>query len=147
MDKQPQRFPTLDGWRGLSVIGVILFHGQFFSNHVLKAMSMRGISGVVVFFAVSGFLICHLLLKEHDHTGSIDLPRFYLRRCFRIMPAYYVALLGVAVVAALGGIRLNGSELPSCLLFYRSYMPLGLDEAGGYYTAHYWSLPSKRTFI
>jgi peptidoglycan/LPS O-acetylase OafA/YrhL len=146
MHKQKQHLPTLDGWRGLSVIGVILFHGHFFSNHVLKALSFQGGCGVAVFFAISGFLICHLLLEEHERAGTINLARFYLRRCFRIMPAYYIALLGLALVAASRAIQLNGSELPSSLLFYRSYMPLGSDEAGGWYTAHFWSLTVEAHF-
>ena len=146
MDKQTRHLPTLDGWRGLAVIGVMLLHGRFFTNSLLQRVSTHGGSGVAVFFAISGFLICHLLLEEHDQTGSIDLARFYLRRCVRIMPAYYVALVGVTLIAALGAIRLDNPQLMSCLLFYRNYMPLGMDEASGYYTAHFWSLSVEAHF-
>jgi peptidoglycan/LPS O-acetylase OafA/YrhL len=146
MDKQTRHLPTLDGWRGLAVLGVILLHGRFFTTHWLQRVSIHGGSGVAVFFAISGFLICHLLLEEHDRAGSIDCARFYLRRCLRIMPAYYVALLGIGLISILGAIQLNGYEIPSCLLFYRSYMPMGMEESSGYYTAHYWSLAVEAHF-
>jgi peptidoglycan/LPS O-acetylase OafA/YrhL len=146
MDAHTQHLPTLDGWRGLAVIGVILLHGRFFTNHWLQRLSIHGGSGVAVFFAISGFLICHLLLEEHGRTGSINLAHFYLRRCFRIMPAYYVALVGITLIAAVGAIRLDGSQWVSCLLFYRNYMPLGMDEAAGYYIAHFWSLSVEAHF-
>ncbi len=62
------------------------------------------------------------------------------------MPAYYVALVGVVLIAALGATRLDRPQLMSCLLFYRNYMPLGMDEASGYYTAHFWSLSVEAHF-
>jgi peptidoglycan/LPS O-acetylase OafA/YrhL len=141
--------PTLDGWRALSVIGVILYHGRsrfFTSGSLLSKLSSRGNIGVDVFFAISGFLICGLLLQEHERYGGISLRRFYIRRCCRILPPYYLALAGICAVAALGVIHLNYSNLPSCLLFYRDYRPLGTDEQGGFYTAHFWSLAVEEHF-
>lgn len=67
MHRQKRSIPTLDGWRGLAVIGVILYHGRsgFFGNDsILTRVSSHGGLGVDVFFAVSGFLICELLLQE-----------------------------------------------------------------------------------
>jgi len=32
------------------------------------------------------------------------------------------------------------------LLFYRNYRPLGIDEHGGFYTAHYWTLALEEHF-
>ena len=106
---------------------------------VMKVASVGEI-GVDVFFAISGFLICGLLMEEFARTGGISLRRFYVRRCFRILPPYYAALAGVGVLSILGAIELNRSDLLSCLLFYRNYLPLGMDEHGGFYTAHFWSL-------
>jgi peptidoglycan/LPS O-acetylase OafA/YrhL len=146
MDTRTRHLPTLDGWRALAVIGVILLHGRFFTCHWLQRVSVHGGSGVALFFAISGFLISHLLLEEHDRAGSIDLVRFYMKRCFLILPAYFVALLCVGLISNLGAIRLNGYEIPSCLLFLRSYKPLGMEESSGYYTAHYWSLAVEAHF-
>jgi peptidoglycan/LPS O-acetylase OafA/YrhL len=146
----PKRYiPTLDGWRALSVIGVILYHGRvgfFGSDSLFTRVASHGNLGVDVFFAISGFLICGLLLQEFALTGDISLRRFYIRRCFRILPPYYVALAGICAASVFAAIHLNQSDLRSCLLFYRNYRPLGVDEAGGFYTAHFWSLAVEEHF-
>jgi peptidoglycan/LPS O-acetylase OafA/YrhL len=142
-------FPTLDGWRALAVIGVIIFHGRlgFFTEYGVGArIALRGCLGVPVFFAISGFLITSLLLEELARTGNISLRRFYIRRCFRILPAYYAALAGICAAGLFAGLAVNYGNLPSCLLFYRNYMPLGIDLAGGFYTAHFWSLAVEEHF-
>ena len=149
MSRQNRYLPTLDGWRAVAVIGVILFHGRsgfFAEDSLLYRVCAHGILGVDVFFAISGFLICGLLLKEYEDEGDISLRRFYLRRCFRILPPYYVALAIFCVVSLLGMITLNNADLPSCLLFYRNYLPLGTDERGGFYTAHFWTLAMEEHF-
>jgi peptidoglycan/LPS O-acetylase OafA/YrhL len=146
---QNRYLPTLDGWRAVAVLGVILFHGRhgfFQEDSFLYRVCAHGILGVDVFFAISGFLICGLLLKEYEAEGDINLRRFYLRRCFRILPPYYVALAIFCVVSLLGIIVLNNADLPSCFLFYRNYLPLGVDERGGFYTAHFWTLAMEEHF-
>jgi peptidoglycan/LPS O-acetylase OafA/YrhL len=149
MNRQTKYLPTLDGWRALSVIGVILYHGasRFFAGQPrIMALAAHGNIGVDIFFAISGFLICGLLLEEFARTGAISLRGFYLRRCFRILPPYYAALVGLCAVSLFTGLHLKYSYLPSCLLFYRNYMPLGPDEHGGFYTAHFWSLAVEEHF-
>lgn len=141
--------PTLDGWRGLSVMAVILYHGRsgfFPDDSLMRRLSAHGYLGVDVFFAISGFLICTSLLKEYRRKGDISLRAFYLRRCFRILPAYYLALTGICTLGALKLIPVNFADLPSCLLFYRNYRPLGMDFQGGFYTAHFWSLALEEHF-
>ncbi len=49
--------------------------------------------GVVLFFALSGFLITLLLLKEKEKHHSFSLKKFYLRRIFRVWPLYYLVLI------------------------------------------------------
>jgi peptidoglycan/LPS O-acetylase OafA/YrhL len=147
--RQNRIIPTLDGWRGFAVIGVILFHGRsgfFRDNSEAMKLSAHGYLGVNLFFAISGFLICGLLLKEYESDGGINLRRFYLRRCFRILPPYYAMLAVLCVLSILGAIRLNYSDLPACLLFYRNYTPLGIDFQGGFYTAHFWTLAIEEHF-
>lgn len=77
-------FPALDGLRMIAVALVIL-------NHV-GYEDVPADLGVSVFFVLSGFLITWLLLKERARTGAISLKTFYLRRLFRLLPAYYVFL-------------------------------------------------------
>ena len=131
------------------MIGVILYHGRFGffnKNSWLTRLASHGGLGVDVFFAISGFLICGLLLHEYERYGGISLRRFYIRRCFRILPPYYAALAGICAVAAFAAIPVNYSDLPSCLLFYRNYKPLGPGAEGGFYTSHFWSLAVEEHF-
>jgi peptidoglycan/LPS O-acetylase OafA/YrhL len=55
--------------------------------------------GVTVFFFLSGYLITTLLRLEWLQTGLISVPSFYIRRAFRILPPFYVAVI-LAVVTA-----------------------------------------------
>ena len=149
MHHEKTYFPTLDGWRALSVIAVILYHGRsgfFRSCSLLTRLSSHGELGVDIFFAISGFLICGLLLQEYHRHGGISLRRFYIRRCFRILPPYYAVLAVLCTISLLGTIQVNCSYLSSCLLFYRNYKPLGMDYQGGFYTAHFWSLAVEEHF-
>jgi peptidoglycan/LPS O-acetylase OafA/YrhL len=147
--------PTLDGWRALAISAVICFHGKFsfFPNpSIVRNLSEYGYLGVDAFFAISGFLICSLLVGEYAKNQRIDLKKFYIRRFFRIIPPYLAALAGIVLVARLGWIHLQSWEIPSCLLFLRNYEPsVGFTAGGpldayGLYTAHFWSLAIEEHF-
>lgn len=84
------RFDALDGLRALSVIAVIWHHT---SGRPGPAISSRGDFAPDLFFAISGFLICTLLIREHNKHGGISLRKFYIRRTLRIFPLYYATLL------------------------------------------------------
>src|ERR1700691_6305962 len=88
----PRRDPALDGLRGLAVLMVFVFHygGGLQSSHLALRMlgyvTQAGWTGVVLFFALSGFLITGSLW---DSLGSRHLLRnFYVRRALRILPLY-----------------------------------------------------------
>src|SRR5271166_3634228 len=86
--RQTETFNSLNGLRCISVLAVIWHHavGHLFPTDTFLA---EGYMGVDVFFAVSGFLITTLLLRERDTWGDIDLRSFYARRSLRIFPLYY----------------------------------------------------------
>jgi peptidoglycan/LPS O-acetylase OafA/YrhL len=54
--------------------------------------------GVDIFFAISGFLISTLLPHEKRRAKKIDLPRFYICRFFRILPAAMTYLAFVFIL-------------------------------------------------
>lgn len=83
------RIPALDGLRALAVGAVIGYHCG------VPGVFEAGFLGVDVFFALSGFLISGLLLREFETRGQVGFAGFYLRRALRLLPAV-LGLLGVA---------------------------------------------------
>ncbi len=60
--------------------------------------------GLSLFFTLSAFLICELLIREREASGTIGVKQFYIRRILRIWPVYYLGLaLGVAIAFLPGG--------------------------------------------
>lgn len=86
--------PALDGLRTIAVILVMLLHAHF-------QLGKYGFIGVDLFFTLSGFLITTLLLEEHSVSGRISIPRFLLRRLFRLFPALLLVLFFVFIYALL----------------------------------------------
>ncbi|HEV3257737.1 MAG TPA: acyltransferase [Gemmataceae bacterium] len=144
--------PTLDGWRAIAILGVMvchagdaLFHSGGSHPHAgWHALTRHGALGVDIFFGISGFLICSRLLDEQRTSGHISLARFYARRIFRILPPYMAYLAVLAVLAAAGLVAVGSRTWFSCLLFYRNYLPG--SQGGGDYTGHFWSLSVEEHF-
>jgi peptidoglycan/LPS O-acetylase OafA/YrhL len=86
-------FNTLDGWRAVSILMVVLFHLPKLELSFLHTFQKNGHYGVSFFFAISGFIITTLLLREERKFGQINLWRFYGRRALRLLPLYYTVLL------------------------------------------------------
>jgi peptidoglycan/LPS O-acetylase OafA/YrhL len=94
------RWPGLDGVRGLAILLVLFTHlGAEPGPHWFWQTTQGGIVGVDVFFVLSGFLITTLLVSEWDRHGSISLPRFYMRRALRLLPALFLLIAVVAIGA------------------------------------------------
>lgn len=87
--RQVRRFGSLDGLRCLSIIAVIWHHGP---GLAMDGIGGRGFMGVRLFFAISGFLITTLLLRERERNGSVAMRGFYIRRSLRIFPLYFGVL-------------------------------------------------------
>jgi peptidoglycan/LPS O-acetylase OafA/YrhL len=103
-------FPQLDGVRFLAFFLVLVHHfyppANFFSAlpeaaDVIGVFKTYGWAGVDIFFVLSSFLICHLLLAERDRSGSISVRRFLIRRALRIWPLYFPYLILSMVIAPL----------------------------------------------
>src|SRR4051812_35722070 len=82
-------FSALDGLRAVSIFLVLLHHVPRSDGGLLGILEENGRYGVGVFFAISGFLICSLFLREETRTGRIHLWKFYGRRAVRLLPLYY----------------------------------------------------------
>ena len=86
--------PGVDGLRALAVLAVFVYH-----FHNGGGWLPGGFLGVDVFFVISGYLITSLLLSEFRKEGRVDLVRFWLRRARRLLPAVFV-LIGVVMLLA-----------------------------------------------
>jgi peptidoglycan/LPS O-acetylase OafA/YrhL len=140
--------PTLDGWRAIAIAMVVLSHcltavsARDGGGGVVNLLTFRlGTFGVMLFFAISGFLICTRLLVEEESTGSISLRSFYIRRAFRILPPAF-AYLGTVIVLALAGVlAIRWMDIVGAALFFSNYVP-----SESWFTGHFWSLAIEEHF-
>jgi len=138
--------PTLDGWRAIAITMVVASHALTAqSEHgggLVNLLTFRmGTLGVMLFFAISGYLICTRLLVEQESTGSISLPSFYIRRIFRILPAAWIYLAVVAGLGAAGIVTARWRDIAPAAFFYANYAP-----PQSWFTGHYWSLALEEHF-
>jgi peptidoglycan/LPS O-acetylase OafA/YrhL len=141
----PSRFPSLDGWRAVSILLVLGEHSLFTFDCPSKAGKILstyfdGGLGVRFFFVISGFLITYLLLKEHRQTGKFSLQKFYARRALRILPVYFVYLAVVFALQLLTPYRQPGITWLANLTFTTNYVPTNWT------TGHLWSLAVEEQF-
>jgi len=109
--RRPLRSPALDGLRGLAILLVFAFHyGGGLRSHrlvlrLLGQIAAAGWTGLVLFFALSGFLITSGLRRSFAESRPGATPhlfrRFYGRRARRILPLYALALTAALLSAAL----------------------------------------------
>ena len=125
------RNQSLDVLRGIAVLLVLCSHYPF-------ADLMRyGWIGVDLFFVLSGFLISGLLFSEFSKTGRINVTRFWIRRGFKIYPAFYTLVAATALFFVV-----RGGSVPRDILgdvfFLQNYRPHLWD--------HGWSLAVEEHF-
>jgi peptidoglycan/LPS O-acetylase OafA/YrhL len=102
--------PALDGLRAVAVLAVMVQHAGVKLPWEDHEALPGGFLGVDVFFVISGFLITSLLLAEHRERGRIDLPRFWLRRARRLLPAVALTIAAAAVLMAVADLQLNADS-------------------------------------
>jgi peptidoglycan/LPS O-acetylase OafA/YrhL len=93
----------LDLLRAIACALVVVFHMRTLlvvDFGPLNPVIEGGMSGVFVFFALSGYLIYKPFVR-----GDVDLRVYSIKRTARILPGYYVALVALAF--------LTGSPLPA----------------------------------
>ena len=143
--------PSLDGWRTIAILWVMLSHNAVFHLGPISDIwvQQRGSRGVDLFFALSGILICGRLLQEEKRSGAISLKSFYVRRLFRIQPAALLFLAVLSVLLLTGVIyRLDvyrGSPWLtqlSALLMMRNLWP----KTFLFENSHFWSLSVEEHF-
>lgn len=143
-------FPTLDGWRALSIGAVILCHDKIheFGPFSTRWLYEHGAVGVDIFFAISGLLICARLLSEEQASGSISIRGFYIRRAFRILPPAILFLVTLEFLAKTIALPVGLPEVGAAILFVRNYTISfqHFQSIYPFYTSHFWSLAIEEHF-
>ena len=109
-------FPNLSGLRFFAALSVIIYH-------VYGLDTLNGHLGVILFFVLSGFLITTLLLEEQTVTSTINIPYFFIRRCLRIWPLYFLIVL-ISFLLLWGGFQnSNPAEHKGAFWYYLFFIP------------------------
>jgi len=134
--------PSLNGFRGISILFVIVSHFFFHSSSIgLRVFS--GYFGVTIFFVISGYLITTLLLREKYKTGEISLRRFYIRRALRIIPVSYLFIFVVILLNYVFQLHNPLYTYLSDLLYLKNTPFLHSEDP---LTAHFWTLSIEEQF-
>jgi len=107
-------------------------------------LAQGGIAGVMIFFALSGYLITTRFAERIRECRPIDLRNFYLRRAFRILPSAITFLSVVWILSRLASSNVNGRFILSALFFYSNYVNL---REMAWRVGHFWSLSVEEQFL
>ena len=92
----PNRSAGLDLLRAIACALVVAFHLHTVAGVPFgpaNAVVAGGDSGVYIFFALSGYLLYKPFLGR-----AVDLRAYAIKRAARILPGYYVALIGLTLL-------------------------------------------------
>ena len=140
------RVPCLDGLRAVSIALVLIEHGAMTAGFphtgtLGGVVGNLGGIGVDIFFAISGFLITLLILRELRRAETVSLRGFYTRRFLRLMPAAAVFLLTVFVLQRMGHVHMGGRNWLHVMTYTVNFDPRPAWETG-----HLWSLSIEEQF-
>jgi peptidoglycan/LPS O-acetylase OafA/YrhL len=132
--RDSNRNQSLDGLRGLAALSVFIHHvwsHQLGSDGVPEAHGFWGVVGnelrlgVILFFVLSGYLLYRSFIHHLRHDTRPHLGRYLKRRAARILPAYYVAVIGSFLLlwgSAIPGLGLPpADQLPLFAVFGQNY--------------------------
>lgn len=131
--------PELDGIRALCIVFTIL-------NHVPAVRWINGSVGVDVFFALSGWLITTLLLREEQESGCIALRPYFIRRGFRILPLYVLTVVAYGALS-FAGVREGAAEdFKASLIWFVTFCVEYRPAEVGHIFTHAWTLGIEEKF-
>jgi peptidoglycan/LPS O-acetylase OafA/YrhL len=143
------RLPSVDGLRAFAALWVLIFHikqstsFQLSEIPVIDLLLSDGYAGVSLFLVLSGF--CLYLPFAHDRVGRFRASSFFVRRCYRVLPAYYLALaiavaIKIVVYTWLGTGVLTPSELGWHIFTHITFSYTFFPETFYSLSGAFWSL-------
>lgn len=138
------RMPGLDLLRAIAVVWTMLFHSFVVGGlgPDWSWLSRYGWMGVDLFFALSGFLIGAQLLQPLAEGRRLSFRDFYLKRAFRILPAFWAVLL---VYLSWPGLR-EAPGMEPWWKFAGFFVNLSIDYGNNSAFSHAWSLCVEEHF-
>ncbi|RPD40720.1 acyltransferase family protein [Chitinophaga barathri] len=133
----------LDHLRALAIITVLFYHYRMFQHpRWLDEIMGFGWTGVDLFFVLSGYLISSQLFENMARGKQVSLPEFFIKRVFRIIPAYLVVLAVYFLIPAFH----EKEALPPLWKFLTFTQNFGFDIKNFGTFSHVWSLCVEEHF-
>lgn len=141
----PAKFYGLDHLRAFAISYVFMFHyqGKIFGHPEWTTEAGRfGWTGVDLFFVLSGFLISSQLFAQLKHGKQIAYRDFFVKRFFRIIPAFAVV---TAIYFSFPGFHEKPALAPLWrFLTFTANFGLNKEDFGTF--SHSWSLCVEEQF-
>jgi peptidoglycan/LPS O-acetylase OafA/YrhL len=132
----------LDHLRALAITLVFIFHYRLFPHpDWIDTIGSFGWTGVDLFFVLSGYLIASQIFNQVKQD-KFSLYEFFIKRFFRILPAYWVVLALYFLVPAFK----EWEALPPLWKFLSFTQNFGLDLRTQRTFSHAWSLCIEEQF-
>ncbi|HEX6744358.1 MAG TPA: acyltransferase [Solirubrobacteraceae bacterium] len=143
---------ALDGLRGLAALGILTLHVWMFTvqgahgrDELVSLLTGELRLGVVLFFVLSGYLLAGpWVASALEDRPTPRLGRFAVRRAARIVPGYWVAMLGSFWLLRGSGhdFEISAGQLPLFAAFGQNYVA----SAAGRLDPPMWSLVVEVSF-
>jgi len=135
--------PAFDGLRGLGFLLVITAH----IPSVPLFGFLQGWTAVWIFLTMSGYLVTMLMMREEKRIGRIAFGPFLVRRFFRIVPSYWVAILIYWLACyALPPLQDSYAAFMARLPSYLAFVPEYADTDGFSIFTHSWTVGVELKF-
>ncbi|MBL8088927.1 MAG: acyltransferase [Anaerolineales bacterium] len=142
-------YPQLDGLRFFAFLLVFIHNAPHLESiKIWKILHEYGWIGVDIFFCLSAFLITKLLLLEYEKNKSVDLKKFYFRRCLRIVPLYvfYLLLASIYIILSVKQKEFLGVHLLSLITFTYNIAYFYLLPNNFVLFVHLWTISFEMQF-
>src|SRR5579872_549875 len=101
-----ERNQSLDLLRGVAILLVLLVHCAQMTTSIIPGLESFALKyaelGVQLFFIVSGYT---MMLTYGDRVDFAAISSFYIRRAFRIVPLFWVAIVFYVVITKGEGVK------------------------------------------
>jgi peptidoglycan/LPS O-acetylase OafA/YrhL len=141
------RLEYIDALRGIAILGVLIVHSSMVTQQTgaISTIAFTGQRGVQLFYMVSAFTLYRSL--DSPRREHYPISNFFIRRFFRIAPAFYLAIFANILLYALKPnyslLRgLGWFQITLGFLFLHGASPKAIDAVaiGG------WSVAVETTF-